>query len=89
MDGKLYELDGLTASLIADNLVCPFVPDCRFSRIADQPNHNSLYYATHYCGDRYRNCQVYITRTGEPKSGSRPNSPESHRAENNPEGYKN
>jgi hypothetical protein len=87
MDDKLCELDGLTASLIADDLVCPFVPDCRFYRIAEQPDYNALYYATHYCGDRYRNCHVYGTRTSEREAASQPPSPESHRAENNPEEY--
>ena len=87
MDDKLYELDGLTANLIADDLVCPFVPDCRFSRIADQPDYNALYYATHFCGDRYRNCLVYGTRSGKLQADSRPPSPESHRAENNTEDY--
>lgn len=85
MNDKLCELDGLTASLIADDLVCPFVPDCHFYRICNHPDHNSLYYATHFCGDKYIQCQVYGTRTSEPETDSQPPSPESPRAENNSE----
>ena len=70
MDDELYELDGLTASLIADDLVCPFVPDCHFYRIANQPDYNTVYYATHFCGDGYRNCQVYGARTNEREADS-------------------
>ena len=77
MDDNVLELDGLTASLIADNLVCPYVPDCHFYRICNHPDHNSLYYATHFCGDKYKHCQVYEVRTNELKPDSQLSMPES------------
>jgi len=67
MADKLYELDGLTARLIADRLVCPYIQDCRFYRNCNSPDRNALYYATHFCGDRFMQCQIYEAKNSRTK----------------------
>ncbi|NTV48769.1 MAG: hypothetical protein HGB32_13735 [Geobacteraceae bacterium] len=72
MTDEIHELDEITLMLIADNLVCPFIEDCSFYHLYNRPDQNSLYYATHFCGNQFFKCQECKTRLGSQKKQAEP-----------------
>ena len=56
-----HKLHELTERLIAAQQVCPYIPDCDVYQLFSRPEQNTFYYAIHFCGDRFINCQLFKT----------------------------
>ncbi len=68
MPDRIYELDELTANLIAAQRVCPFLPDCTFIQNRCRTDQGTITFAIRYCGGTYDRCRYYLARLSEKES---------------------
>jgi hypothetical protein len=59
------QVDEVSAALIANRRVCPFLLDCEYLNYCFRPDTSSIRFAIRYCGNDYSNCQSYKTKKTE------------------------
>jgi hypothetical protein len=62
MPESIRKVDEVSAALIANRKVCPYLLECEYLNYCFRPDTSSIRFAIRYCGNEYSNCQSYKSK---------------------------